>query len=84
MTYYILSITVIQINDIIPFINNSLPDDKRNIISLISVIATISTGLITFTKCNEGLIRDRNTYESIKYEVEIYTNKVANIKINKC
>ncbi len=74
--YYLLSIAIMEINSIIPVLNTSLTEEKRVTISLISVIATIFTGIISFTKCSESWIRHRNTYENIKYEVENYINKV--------
>ncbi len=65
-----------EINCIIPVLNTSLTEEKRVTISLISVIATIFAGIISFTKCSESWIRHRNTYENMKYEVENYINKV--------
>ncbi|EJE7235953.1 DUF4231 domain-containing protein [Clostridium botulinum] len=74
--YYLLSITIMEINSIIPVLNTSLTEEKRVTISLISVMATIFAGIISFTKCSESWIKHRNTYENMKYEVENYINKV--------
>ncbi|KEI76192.1 hypothetical protein N486_10645 [Clostridium botulinum B2 128] len=78
--YYFLSVLIIEINAIIPVLNTSLKDEKRAIISLISVIATISAGVVSFTKCSESWIKHRNTYENIKYEIENYINNLDKYK----
>ncbi|MCR8744298.1 DUF4231 domain-containing protein [Romboutsia lituseburensis] len=75
--FYTLSVILLVINASIPFINQLGLDDSPIIITGISTIATIITGILTLFTMKDTWFRYRNHVELIKSQCSLFNGQVG-------